>query len=215
MKALAAVEVLAGMRRALGETGRPAPMECSTEAFPVLVGTVISLRTRDAVTRQVSRRLLDEAPDPATMLSIGEDRLQELLRPAGFYRQKARQLREISRLILKEHGGRVPGGMEDLLRLPGVGRKTANFVMGMVFGVPSICVDVHVHRISNRLGLVRTGTPEATETALMELFPEEMWTGLNHTMVRFGQRVCRPVRPLCGECPFASECPSSSWGAEG
>jgi endonuclease-3 len=100
--------------------------------------------------------------------------------------------------------------MEQLLGLPGVGRKTANFVLGMVYGIPSICVDVHVHRVSNRLGLVRTNSPEETELALQRIYPKDEWTGINHTMVRFGQRICRPVRPLCDTCPFSGECPSSA-----
>ncbi len=202
--------LLARMRSIIGKPGRPAPMEGSDRAFPVLVGTIISLRTRDAVTRKVSVKVLSEAPDPHTMASMDRGRLEELLRPAGFYRQKAGQLKAISSILLRDFEGRVPGSLDELLELPGVGRKTANFVLGMVFGIPSICVDVHVHRISNRLGLVETRSPEETEAGLQGIFPEEEWTGINHTMVRFGQNICRPVRPLCHECPFMGECPSSA-----
>lgn len=205
---IAAVDLLRRMRESAGELGVPAPMESSRNAFHVLVSTIISLRTRDATTRTVSGRVLERAPDPRTMMGLRRGELEELLRPAGFFRQKASQLKRISEILMSEYGGEVPDSMEELLSLPGVGRKTANFVLGMVYDVPSICVDVHVHRISNRLGLVSTGTPEETEYSLMELFPRELWTGINHTMVRFGQRVCRPVSPLCDECSLADECPA-------
>ncbi|MBN2586745.1 MAG: endonuclease III [Candidatus Fermentibacteraceae bacterium] len=202
--------LLERMRSAIGEMGRPAPMEGSDRAFPVLVGTIISLRTRDAVTRKVSLRVLSEAPTPQALASMDQGRLEELLRPAGFYRQKAGQLKAISSILLRDFGGTVPRSISELLGLPGVGRKTANFVLGMVFGIPSICVDVHVHRISNRLGLVETRSAEETETGLQRIFLEEEWTGINHTMVRFGQEICRPVRPRCHDCPFVGDCPSST-----
>lgn len=192
----------------MGETRGPAPLQSSRQAFPVLVSTIISLRTRDAVTRKVSEAVLREAGDVDSMDGIEEERLQELLKPAGFYRQKASQLKRIAGILKKDFNGEVPRDMDSLLSLPGVGRKTANFVLGMVFGEPSICVDVHVHRISGRLGLVNTNTPEETEYALREVYPREEWTGINHTMVRFGQTVCRPRHPLCGECPLKEMCPS-------
>jgi endonuclease-3 len=188
--------------------GKPAPMEESREAFPVLISTIISLRTRDAVTRSVSRQVLGKAPDIDAMISIDTVELEQLLRPAGFYRQKAGQMKRIAGILKSDFENRVPDSMDSLLSLPGVGRKTANFVMGMVFGVPSICVDVHVHRISNRLGLVHTRSPDETEFALQKLFPIEEWTGINHIMVRFGQRICKPVKPLCDECPLREGCPS-------
>ncbi|MCK5116039.1 MAG: endonuclease III [Candidatus Aegiribacteria sp.] len=196
------------MKNTLKSLGIPAPMEESREAFPVLISTIISLRTRDAVTRMVSRQVLTRAPDIDAMISIDIKELEQLLRPAGFYRQKAGQMKRIAKILKNNFEGRVPGSMDSLLTLPGVGRKTANFVMGMVFGVPSICVDVHVHRISNRLGLVNTRSPEETEFALQKLFPIEEWTGINHIMVRFGQRICRPAKPLCNECPLREGCPS-------
>jgi len=186
----------------------PAPMVESRRAFPVLVSTIISLRTRDAVTRKVSSQVLKKAPDIDSMIVIKKEELEQLLRPAGFYRQKAGQLKRIALILQRDYKSKVPDTMEGLLSLPGVGRKTANFVMGMVFGKPSICVDVHVHRISNRLALVDTKTPEETEFALQKLFPKEEWTGINHIMVRFGQNICRPVKPLCNECPLSDQCPS-------
>ena len=205
----APIEVLHEMRSAIRTIGTPSPLLKSSKAFPVLVSTIISLRTRDVVTERVSHQVLSSAPDVGSMISIEQEKLEELLKPAGFYRQKAGQLKRIALILQKDFEGKVPENMDLLLSLPGVGRKTANFVMGMVFGVPSICVDVHVHRISNRLGLVRTSTPEETEFSLQEIFPEEEWTGINHIMVRFGQSICRPVRPLCDDCPFKNECPSA------
>lgn len=202
------------MRECLGELGAPAPLETSMDAFHVLVSTIVSLRTRDATTRKVSGQVLSRTPTPEAMAAIDRRSLEELLRPAGFFRQKAGQLKELSRILLRDFEGEVPDSMEELLSLPGVGRKTANFVLGMVFGIPAVCVDVHVHRISNRLGLVNTGSPEETETALRELFPRKEWTGINHTMVRFGQRVCRPVKPACGLCPLADKCPGATKGEE-
>jgi len=196
------------MQSTLKSLGVPAPMEESRDAFPVLISTIISLRTRDAVTRTVSRQVLKRAPDIDAMISIDTAELEQLLRPAGFYRQKAGQMKRIATILKNDFGGRVPDDMGSLLSLPGVGRKTANFVMGMVFGVPSICVDVHVHRISNRLGLVDTRSPEETESALQILFRETEWTGINHIMVRFGQKVCRPAKPLCNKCPLHDQCPS-------
>lgn len=196
------------MKSALKSPDIPAPMEESREAFPVLISTIISLRTRDAVTRMVSRQVLKKTPDVDAMISIDRAELEQLLRPAGFYRQKAGQMKRIAEILKSDFEGRVPDSMESLLSLPGVGRKTANFVMGMVFGVPSICVDVHVHRISNRLGLVDTRSPDETEFALQRLFPKSEWTEINHLMVRFGQKICRPTKPLCSECPLRDQCPS-------
>lgn len=205
---LSSSEILERMKYALKSPGVPAPLEESREAFPVLVSTIISLRTRDAVTRMVSRQVLKNAPDVDTMISIDRTELELLLRPAGFYRQKAGQLKRIASILKSDFEGSVPDSMDSLLSLPGVGRKTANFVLGMVFGKPSICVDVHVHRISNRLELVDTQSPQETELQLQKLFPKDEWTGINHIMVRFGQRICRPVKPLCNECPLRDRCPS-------
>ena len=199
-----AMEVFSEMSEHLGPLGRPSPLNTGRDPFPVLVSTLVSLRTRDVVTEKVSSRLLSRAPDPQSMLD-----LQDLLKPAGFFRQKAIQLRGICTDILERYGGNVPDSIPELLTLPGVGRKTACYVAGMVFGRPAVCVDVHVHRISNRTGLVDTSTPEETEQALMKLYPLDMWNRINHLFVRFGQRVCRPTRPLCGQCPFQEWCPSS------
>ena len=210
--AIAPLELLDNMSSMTGsEAVVPAPMQSSADAFPVLVSTIISLRTRDAVTTQVSAAVYKRAPDPVSMAAMEREELEELLRPAGFYRQKAGQLIRIATQILEEHEGVVPDTREALLALPGVGLKTANFVLGMVFGIPSICVDVHVHRISNRLGLVSTSTPEETEVALRSVFPEDWWSRINHVMVRFGQTVCRPVGPRCGECEFRGWCPEAAF----
>jgi endonuclease III len=184
-----------------------AEVERKRDPFRLLVACVISLRTKDAVTAAASSRLFATARTPATLAALPEGRIAKLIFPAGFYHTKARQIREIARRIADEHGGRVPAEREALLALPGVGRKTANLVLGLGFGVPAICVDTHVHRISNRLGLVRTRTPEQTEYALELVLPKRHWIDINDLLVTFGQQVCQPVSPWCSRCPLAARCP--------
>jgi endonuclease-3 len=175
--------------------------------FRILVSTMISLRTKDAVTAAASGRLLKEAPTPAALAALGARRIERLIYPAGFYKTKAGHLRAAAQIILQKHAGEVPDTMEDLLTLPGVGRKTANLVRNLGFGLPGICVDTHVHRVSNRLGWVSAPTPEKTEMALMERLPKRYWMAINELLVRFGQRVCVPVSPRCSACPLAGGCP--------
>ena len=173
----------------------------------MLISTIISLRTKDEVTHAASQRLFEIAADPGSIASLSEERIAEAIYPAGFYRNKSKQIREAARIIVQEYDGRTPATLEALTSLPGVGRKTANLVLGLGFGVPAICVDIHVHRISNRLGWVETKQPEATELALMELLPEELWIPINGVLVRFGQQQCVPVSPFCSSCPLREECP--------
>jgi len=168
---------------------------------------VISLRTKDAVTAEASARLFAAAATPTAVAAIPEKRIATLIFPAGFYNTKARQIREIARRVAEEHGGAVPREREALLELPGVGRKTANLVLGLGFGIPAICVDTHVHRISNRLGLVATKTPEQTEVALETVLPRRLWIDINDLLVTFGQQVCHPTSPKCSSCPLALRCP--------
>ena len=180
--------------------------EESRDPFRVLVSTVISLRTKDEVTAAASRRLFEEADRPETLAAIPEGEIARLIYPAGFYNTKAGQLSRISRILLERYGGRVPSAMEELLSLPGVGRKTANLVRNEGYGLPGICVDTHVHRISNRFGWVTTANPGQTEKALEAILPEEYWIPINRLLVGFGQRVCTPVSPRCSSCPLKELC---------
>ena len=181
--------------------------ETRRDPFFVLVSTLISLRTKDEVTHAASDRLFRLAADPSSLAALPLSSIEKAIYPAGFYRNKARQLKESARIILEEHGGQTPATLEELTALPGVGRKTANLVLGLGFGIPAICVDIHVHRISNRLGWIETKTPEQSEHALMSLFPTEYWIPLNDLLVRFGQQKCTPVSPFCSSCPLIEECP--------
>ncbi len=181
--------------------------ETRRDPFFVLVSTLISLRTKDEVTHAASDRLFRLAADPSSLAALPLSTIEKAIYPAGFYRNKARQLKESARIILEEHGGQTPATLEELTALPGVGRKTANLVLGLGFGIPAICVDIHVHRISNRLGWIETKTPEQSEHALMSLFPTEYWIPLNDLLVRFGQQKCTPVSPFCSSCPLTEECP--------
>jgi endonuclease-3 len=174
--------------------------------FRVLVATMISLRTKDEVTSRAAERLLVRAPSAKALAALPVARIELLIYPAGFYRTKARSLRAAARLLLARHGGAVPRSMEELLALPGVGRKTANLVRNLGFGLPGICVDTHVHRISNRLGWVSTKGPEETEWALRGALPRRYWIAINEILVRFGQSVCTPLSPRCSECPAARWC---------
>ena len=177
-----------------------------SSAFQILISTVISLRTKDQVTLEATQRLFSRVQTPAEMTELDAAEIEKLIHPAGFSPTKSKRIREISRLLLEKHGGEVPDTMEELLELPGVGRKTANLVLVEAFGKPGICVDTHVHRISNRIGYVNTGTPEQTETALREKLPLQHWEEYNRLLVAFGQVICRPVSPKCGQCPVYEMC---------
>jgi endonuclease III len=177
------------------------------DPFDVLVGTVISLRTRDEVTIPATGRLLRLAGDPSRLEHLPAKQIETAIYPAGFYKTKARRLREIARLLRVRHAGRVPDTMEELLALPGVGRKTANLVLLMGYGIAAICVDTHVHRISNRLGFVSTRTPAQTEEALWKRLPKALWWDYNELLVSFGKKVCTPLSPRCSICPVANGCP--------
>ncbi len=177
------------------------------DPYEVLVGTLISLRTRDEVTIESTRRLLASAPDLAALEALPAKRIERLIYPAGFYRTKARRLREIARILRMRHHGTVPATMEELLALPGVGRKTANLVLLLGHGIAALCVDTHVHRISNRLGFVATRSPEQTEAALRERLPQPLWWDYNELLVSFGKSVCTPLSPRCSSCPALSDCP--------
>jgi endonuclease-3 len=176
-------------------------------AFRILVSAVLSTRTQDPVTAAASTRLLRSAPTPRALAELDVAAVRRLIFPVGFYRTKARLLPGLARMLLERWGGRVPRTLDELLELPGVGRKVANIVLSQGHGVPAIAVDTHVQRISNRLGLVRTRRPLDTELALMNLLPRNRWLDWNHLLVALGQTVCRPLRPRCGECPVTRLCP--------
>ncbi len=174
--------------------------------FQILLSTILSLRTQDKATGEASQRLFRRARTPKGILNLSADEIAKIIYPVGFYNVKARQLREISRKIIDEHGGKTPTDLEELLELPGVGRKTANLVLTLGHGLPGICVDVHVHRISNRWGYVKTKTPDQTEFALREILPKRYWIPINDWLVTFGQNVCRPLSPKCSQCPLTKDC---------
>ncbi len=178
----------------------------SQTPFRILIATILSLRTKDTLTAVVAPRLFAVADTPAALLALAEEEIAELIYPVGFYRTKARSIREVCALLLSEHGGAVPNDLEALLALPGVGRKTANLVLTMGFGAPGICVDTHVHRICNRWGYVATKTPEETELALRAKLPAEHWIAINGLLVTLGQNICHPTSPKCSVCPVAAYC---------
>jgi len=176
--------------------------------FQALVATLLSSRTRDETTARVVRTLFQEIREPKDILKFSEDELARRLYPVGFYRTKARALLELARILLARHGGEVPATREELMALPGVGRKTANIVLAEAFGMPTIGVDVHVHRIAHRLGLVRgKKTPEEVEEALMELTDPEDRSRVNRLLVALGQKICLPRNPCCDVCPIQDLCP--------
>jgi endonuclease III len=176
------------------------------DPYRVLIRTILSQRTRDENTDRATAQLFAEYPTLEDVASVHPEDLEPLIRPAGFYHVKARRIIEVSQMLQDEYGGVVPERMDELLLLPGVGRKTANCVLVYAFQKPAIPVDVHVHRISNRLGLVDTKMPEETEVELEKMVPKKYWIELNDLMVQFGQTICRPVNPLHELCPLADIC---------
>ncbi len=182
--------------------------EQQEDPFQVLIATMLSAQTRDPVTAEASRRLFKVARTPRTMARLSTAEIEKLIYPVSFYRNKAVHVKEACQQLVERFGGRVPGTMEELLTLPGVGRKTANLVLILAHrSGDNICVDTHVHRISNRLGWVDTRTPEETEHALYRVVDRRWWPVVNLYMVTWGQNVCRPVYPLCGSCAIADLCP--------
>lgn len=192
--------------------------ESDNDPFCVLISCLLSLRTKDAVTEEASRRLFSlcaskegtlskKKVSPESMLKLPLKAVKKAIYPVGFYHTKARTIHQVCRTLIKRFQGKVPDTLEELLSLKGVGRKTANLVVTLSFGKPGICVDTHVHRISNRLGYVRTKTPEETEMALRKKLPKRYWIEFNDLLVPFGQNLCKPVSPLCSTCPLESDCP--------
>jgi endonuclease-3 len=178
------------------------------DPFQILIGTLLSARTQDATTAAASARLFAVAPTARAMAGLTTKRIERLIYPVSFYRHKAVHVKATCRILVERFDGRVPDTMEELLTLPGVGRKTANLVLILAFkSGRNICVDTHVHRISNRLGWVRTTTPGETEEALYAATPRRWWPNINLYLVTWGQNVCRPVYPRCGACVLARECP--------
>ena len=178
----------------------------SSDPFEVLISTVLSQRTKDANTEKASSALFSRFKTPKQMAKADIRKIEKLIRPSGFYKVKAKRIKQISRIIIEKFNGKVPRTMDELLSLPGVGRKTANCVLVFAYRQPAIPVDTHVHRISNRLGLARTKTPEKTETELMKRIPKRYWIDLNELLVTHGQNICLPRRPRCSLCPIVKYC---------
>ena len=201
-------QVIEILRREVATLREPAVTQVSRQhdPFKVLISCIISLRTKDEVTRESSIRLFEAADDPDAMSALPQKSVEKLIYPAGFYRVKAKNIREMSRKIATEYHGKVPDEIDELLKLPGVGRKTANLVVSMSFGKPGICVDTHVHRISNRLGYVKTKTPTQTEYALRDKLPPQYWMDVNDLLVTYGQNICTPISPHCSTCRLSPCC---------
>jgi endonuclease-3 len=199
------------LARAIDGLDLPAVEKISNESrqdpFRVLIGTLLSARTQDATTASASARLFAAARTPRTMAALTVRQIERLIYPVSFYRHKARHVKRTCALLMTRFGGRVPATMDELLTLPGVGRKTANLVLILAFkSASNICVDTHVHRIANRLGWVSTRTPEDTERALYDAIRPRWWPYVNLYLVTWGQNVCRPIRPRCGQCAIRIRC---------
>ena len=189
----------------------PAPVvgmiaETTRDPYRVLISCILSLRTRDKVTGEASDRLFTLAETPQKMASLSVDQIEKAIYPVSFFRNKARQILSLSQELLQRYNGKVPENLDQLLILPGVGRKTANLVLTIAFGKYGICVDTHVHRISNRIGLIKTKTAEESEMALYAKLPKRYWMTYNDILVPYGQFICRPISPYCSRCKISRFC---------
>jgi endonuclease III len=202
--------VIEGLRVATRGMIVPASQEIVSrfgrDTFLVLISCLLSLRTRDTVSLPASCRLFEKAKTPESMLALPLSTIEALIYPVGFYKRKALLLHSVSQDLLTRFGGVVPSTKEELLSIKGIGLKTANLVLSEGFGIPALCVDTHVHRISNRLGIVTTKTPEETEAALREIIPQEYWIEWSRLLVMWGQNICVPLSPWCSRCPIAPLC---------
>ena len=181
-------------------------MDSFKNPYLVLIACILSLRTNDKTTYPATLRMLELAKTPKEMKNVSVEELAKAIYPVGFYENKAKQIVELSKTIDEELDGVVPDEIEELIKFKGVGRKTANLVLSLGFNKPAICVDVHVHRIFNRLGYINTKTPEETEFALREKLPVKYWIDINTLLVTHGQNICKPIKPKCSECPIARYC---------
>lgn len=204
-------KIIAGLRKTVRGFDGPAVSlvidHYGRDPFFILVSCLLSLRTKDTISLPVSLELFQIVKNFNDLATMPRVKLEKIIYSTGFYRQKAKQLQAVARDILLNHGGVVPNTREALLALPGVGLKTANLVLSEAFGIPALCVDTHVHRISNRLGLIATHTPEETEQALQKVLPKKYWSEWNRLLVLFGQSICTPQSPHCSTCPLAQLCP--------
>ena len=198
---------VATLKRTVRQWKVPIVGQYSSDPFETLISCIISLRTKDETTEAASARLFRLARTPRAMVRLKSRAIERAIFPAGFYRTKARTILAISRTLIAEHGGKVPDDLDQLLALKGVGRKTANLVLTLAFRKFGICVDTHVHRISNRWGYVTTKTPDETEMHLRERLPRRHWRVYNDLLVAFGQNLCHPTSPWCSRCPFDGVCP--------
>ena len=205
-------EIFVKFKTALEQAGKEIPAVSAMaielqDPFVVLISTVISLRTKDEVTLKASKLLMDVAPTPFEILKLSEDEIAALIYPSGFYKRKAVQIRQIAQILVDKYDGKVPSDPQALMALPGVGLKTTNLTLNLGFGIEAICVDCHVHQISNRLGWIQTKTPEESEKALMKVMPRRFWIPLNELLVSYGQEICTSVSPKCSLCPEKDRCP--------
>lgn len=204
-------KVLARVKKAVRGFRTPSVTVISqkNDPFAVLVSCIISLRTRDEVTEPASARLFKLAKNPAQLLKLSNAKIEKAIYPAAFFRNKAKSLKELCKDLVANYEGKVPDKLDELLKLKGVGRKTANLTLILGHNKPGICVDIHVHRISNRWGYVKTKTPDATEMVLRDKLPRRYWKGYNDLLVIFGQNICKPISPFCGSCAIADTCPKT------
>jgi len=180
--------------------------ESGRDPFKVLISCLLSLRTKDKTTSEASARLFALAGDLASMLKLSQEQIERAIYPVGFYRTKTKQIHKICRRLLDDYDGQVPNSIEALVTLPGVGRKTANLVVTVGYRRPGICVDIHVHRISNRWGYVKTRNPKETEEALRKKLPARYWIIYNDLLVPYGQNICQPISPICSRCKLVKYC---------
>ncbi len=178
----------------------------SRDPYKILISTILSLRTKDEVTRAASERLFSVASTPEEMLELKDEEIEKLIYPVGFYKRKARTIKEISKILIEKYNSKVPDDIDELLNLKGVGRKTANLVVILGYDKPGICVDTHVHRITNRLGYLVSKTPDQTEMILREKLPRKYWKLINDVLVLHGQNICKPISPMCSKCPVEDCC---------
>ncbi len=199
-------QTLRVLKKLVRQWDEPVVGRYKRDPFLTLISCLLSLRTTDATTSAASERLFKLARTPRELFALPVETIERAIYPVSFYRNKARGIRALSQTLLDRYGGRVPDSLDELLTLKGVGRKTANLVVTLAFRKPGICVDTHVHRITNLWGYVRTRTPDETEMALRRILPKRHWIEINDILVAYGQHVCRPTSPWCSRCPVERAC---------